>query len=68
MEEEKLTLTIAETAKILRISKGKAYQEAKAGNLPTIRFGRRLIVSRYGLEQMLREAKPKSRLNEQDNL
>lgn len=56
MEGEKLTLTIAETAKILGISKGKAYAEAKMGNLPTIVFGRRIIVSRYGLERMLQEA------------
>lgn len=56
MEHEKLTLTIAETAQILRISKGKAYEEARLGNLPVIRFGRRLVVSRYGLDKMLKEA------------
>jgi len=58
MEEEKLTLTIAETAKILRISKGKAYEEARLGRLPVLKFGRRLVVSRYGLERMLKEASP----------
>lgn len=67
MVEEKLTLTISETAKILGISKGKAYTEARLGNLPVIKFGRRLVVSRYGLEQMLREAKPNSRQNDHDN-
>ena len=64
MEQEKLTLTIAETAKILGISKGKAYTEAKLGHLPTIVFGRRIIVSRYGLERMLQEASPSSRPND----
>jgi len=64
MEGEKLTLTIAETAKILGISKGKAYTEAKLGHLPTIVFGRRIIVSRYGLERMLKEASPGSRPND----
>lgn len=63
MEVEKLTLTIAETAKILGISKGKAYSEAKLGHLPTIVFGRRIVVSRYGLEQMLKEASPSSKPN-----
>lgn len=64
MEGEKLTLTIAETAKMLGISKGKAYTEAKLGHLPTIVFGRRIVVSRYGLEQMLKEASPSSRAND----
>ena len=64
METEKLTLTIAETAKILGISKGKAYSEARMGHLPTIVFGRRIVVSRYGLERMLKEASPSSKSND----
>ncbi len=36
MKEEKLTLTIAETAKILGLSKGKTYEEAKLGRLPDL--------------------------------
>ena len=56
MENQRLTITIAETAKLLRISKGKAYSEAKLGRLPVLKFGRRLVVSRYGLEKMLKEA------------
>ena len=67
MEAQKLTLTISEAAKILGISKGKAYTEAKLGNLPVLKFGRRLVVSRYGLEKMLKEAKPRSKQDDTDN-
>ena len=64
MERENLTLTTAETANILGISKGKASTEAKLGHLPTIVFGRRIIVSRYGLERMLKEAGPSLKPND----
>ena len=56
MEKEKLTLTIAETAKLLGISRAKAYEAARTGQLPVLKFGRRLVVSSYALEKMLQEA------------
>jgi len=56
MESSKLTLTITETAKLLGISRCKAYEAARLGNLPVIKFGRRLVVPIYALEKMLREA------------
>lgn len=48
-----LTLTIPETAKLLGISLSKAYEVARLGQLPTIRVGTRLLVSRRRLEQMI---------------
>jgi excisionase family DNA binding protein len=46
-------LTVAEAGKILRISKGLAYEMARSGTLPTIRLGRRLLVPRLGLDRLL---------------
>ena len=49
MDEEKLTITISETAKRLGISRGLAYQMAQENRIPVIRFGRRLVVPRKAL-------------------
>lgn len=50
------TLSVEETAAVLNISRGLAYEAARDGRLPCIRIGRRLLVSRRGLERMLEEA------------
>lgn len=52
----KATLTIDETAERLGIGRSSAYQAAKAGEIPTIRIGRRILVPAAALERMLREA------------
>lgn len=49
-------LTVEEAAKLLRISRGSAYEAARCGEIPTIRIGRRLIVPRAALERLLAEA------------
>jgi len=46
-------LTVEETAQLLKISRGSAYQACQAGEIPTIRIGRRLLVPRAQLEAML---------------
>jgi excisionase family DNA binding protein len=48
-----LTLTIPETARLLGISLSKAYEAARIGQLPTIRLGTRVLVSRRRLEEMI---------------
>jgi len=53
MEHEKLTLTVCEAARLLGISRGLAYQLARCGKLPVVRFGRRLLVPKKALERML---------------
>lgn len=45
--------TLNETASILRISRGSAYEAARRGEIPTIRIGRRLLVPSEALEKML---------------
>jgi excisionase family DNA binding protein len=46
-------LTVEEAAALLRISRQSAYQAARAGELPTVKIGRRLLVPRQRLERML---------------
>jgi excisionase family DNA binding protein len=47
------TLTVEETARILRISRNSAYEAARTGAIPTIKIGRRVLVPIGGLEQLL---------------
>lgn len=53
---QRLTLNIEDAAKLLGISKNSAYEAAKRGELPVIRIGARLLVSKAGLEKMLADA------------
>ena len=46
-------LTVEEAGQLLRISRQSAYQAARAGELPTVKIGRRLLVPRAALEAML---------------
>jgi excisionase family DNA binding protein len=54
LENEKLTLTIPEAAKLIGISKGLAYRLAKEKKLPVIEFGHRKFVARVALLELLR--------------
>lgn len=54
-EDESLTLTIPEAAKLLRISRATAYEAARTGALPVLRFGRVLRVPKFGLQRLLGE-------------
>jgi hypothetical protein len=50
------TLTVEETGRVvLHISRASAYAAAKAGQIPTIRVGRRLLVPVAQLRRMLGE-------------
>jgi len=57
MEKERVTLTITETARLLGIGRQLAYDRAKAGEIPVLKIGRRLLVPRAALERMLQEPK-----------
>ena len=46
-------LTVEEAAALLRISRQSAYQAVRAGELPTVKIGRRILVPRAALERML---------------
>jgi excisionase family DNA binding protein len=48
-------LTVEEAAKVLRISRGSAYESVRAGGIPSIRIGRTIRVPRQALLSMLGE-------------
>ena len=56
--DDKLTLNIEETAKMLGIGRNLCYDRAKAGEIPVIKIGSRLIVPRAALMKMLAEPEP----------
>jgi len=56
MNEGKLTVTVTEAGRMLGISRGLAYQMAHEGRLPTIRFGKRLVVPRWAIEHLLQQS------------
>jgi excisionase family DNA binding protein len=47
-------LTVPEAAQVLRIGRSAAYEAAQRGELPTVRFGRRLRVPRHALLRLAR--------------
>ena len=55
IERKKLTYSVPEMAKVLGISDFKAYQLAKTTGFPTIKIGKRLLVSVSGLESWVEE-------------
>jgi excisionase family DNA binding protein len=53
LNAEKLTLSVEQAGKVLGISRALAYQMAHSGGLPILRFGKRMVVPRRALENML---------------
>ncbi len=53
MSEERLTITVAEAAKLLGISRGTAYECVRTGQIPSVCFGRRVLIPRKRFEAML---------------
>ena len=51
----KTVLTIAETAKLLRLGKSSIYDAVRRGDIPVVVIGRRLLVPRMALERLLEE-------------
>jgi len=50
---ERRTYTIEEAGRLLGLSRNSAYARATDGSLPTIRFGRRLLVPKAALDRLL---------------
>ena len=53
--DERYCMTVPEAAKKLGISRNFAYELVKQGQLPVIRFGKRLLIPRVALEKRLEE-------------
>jgi excisionase family DNA binding protein len=54
-EQLPLVLTVPEVAELLRISRGAAYEAVRAGEIPHVRLGRTIRISRAGLAELLGE-------------
>ena len=50
---DRQTLTVEEAAALLGIGRNSAYQAIVRGELPVIRIGRRLLISKTALEGLL---------------
>jgi excisionase family DNA binding protein len=53
---ESLTITVDEAAKLLGIGRSLCYELARSGKLPALRLGRRVVISRKGLEHLLEQS------------
>jgi len=60
INESSLVINVPEVAKLLNLSRATAYSLCNQGLIPCIRFGKRIVVPRRALEDMLASAgKPK---------
>jgi excisionase family DNA binding protein len=53
---ERLTYSVDEVASLLGISRSTAYECVRRGEIPSVRFGKRIVVLREVLDRLLREA------------
>lgn len=53
MDNDRVSLTVDQAAKALRISRGLCYQMVHEGKIPSIRFGKRYLVPQAALERLL---------------
>ncbi len=56
-----LVLNVPEAGRLLNLSRATAYALAAAGVIPTIRLGKRLVVPRKALEELLASASKTNR-------
>ena len=56
--DRRLCVTAPEAAEMLTISRNYAYQLVKEGKLPSIRFGKRILIPRVALEKTLEKGIP----------
>lgn len=51
--DARMTVTVEEAATVLGISRAHAYVLVRAGELPSVRLGRRIVVPRRALDRLL---------------
>jgi excisionase family DNA binding protein len=51
--DEPLALSVKAAAKILGLSRASAYEAVRTGQIPSLRFGKRIVVPRAALNRML---------------
>jgi excisionase family DNA binding protein len=55
-KNERKTMTITEASHALGVSRNKAYEAARRGEIPTIKIGKRILVPVAAFERMLQGA------------
>jgi len=53
--KDRLTMTVAEAAKIVGVSRSVMYDAVAANQVPVVKLGRRLLIPRVALERFLAE-------------
>jgi excisionase family DNA binding protein len=56
IDDDRLTLTVKEAARLLGLGETKTYNLARDGKIPALRFGRRIVIPRRRFERWLEEA------------
>lgn len=51
--DERLTLTVKETQVILGLSRSAVYQAIETGEIPSVRIGKRILISKAALYRLL---------------
>ena len=51
--DQRLTISVDEAGQLLGISRGLAYTLVNRGDIPSIRLGRRIVVPRQAIDQLL---------------
>jgi excisionase family DNA binding protein len=64
---EPLTLTVEQAAELLGISRGLAYEGVRAGDIPSVRIGRRILIPRGRLLELLGENGAGPKVEEADS-
>jgi excisionase family DNA binding protein len=50
--DEQPVLTVSEAARLLRLSRAFTYELVARGELPSVRFGRRIMIPRAAIERL----------------
>ena len=53
LNEEPRVLTVIEASRLLRMSRGSTYEAIRLGKIPSLRFGRKILIPRAALEKLL---------------
>lgn len=61
------TLRLEEAGRVLGLGRSASYDAARRGEIPVLRFGRRLLVSQVALDAMLRAGTNRTTTSEEVN-
>ena len=57
-EAARATLTVEEAARLLGVGRNQGYEAVRAGTIPSLRIGRRLLVPKAALDRLLAGGEP----------